>query len=137
MNASQVAIVPEADKSKITQPSYDSAARIELVNNDNDIIKYKSSSKTTQFAVFSEVYYSAGWNAYVDGKKTDYVRTNYTLRGMNVPAGDHAIEFRFEPASFAKGKTLTTIAQVLVLLLLAGGIYMEIRNRRKVERSVR
>jgi hypothetical protein len=130
LDASQTAIVPEADKSKITQPVFDSAAKIELVQNDNDIIQYKSSSKTAQFAVFSEVYYSAGWNAYVDGKKTDYVRTNYTLRGMNIPAGDHSIEFRFEPASFAKGKTFTSIAQVLVLLLLAGGVFMEVRSRR-------
>lgn len=135
LDASQTAIVPATDQSKVTQPVFDSAAKIELVSNDNDIIKYKSSASTPQFAVFSEVYYSEGWNAFVDGKKVDYVRTNYTLRGMNVPAGDHAIEFRFEPASFNKGKTFTTIAQVLVLLLLAGGIFMEWRGRRATVRN--
>ena len=76
LDASQIAIVPASEKSKITQPVYDSAAKIELVKNDNNIITYKSSAATNQFAVFSEVYYSEGWNAYVDSKKVDYVKTN-------------------------------------------------------------
>jgi hypothetical protein len=133
LDASQTAIVPIAEKDKVTQPSFDSSASIRLIRNDNDVVTYQSSSMSPQFAVFSEVYYSEGWNAYVDGKKVDYVRTNYTLRGMNVPAGQHTIEFRFEPASFKRGKTITTIGQVLVLLLLAGGIFWEWRRRRTLK----
>jgi len=132
LDASQTAIVSTTEKEKITQPVYDSAAKIELVNNDNDIVTYKSTAASVQFAVFSEVYYSEGWNAYVDGKKTDYVKTNYTIRGMNVPAGSHTIEFKFEPLSYKKGSQLTTIAQIIVLLLLAAGIFMEFRNRKRV-----
>jgi hypothetical protein len=131
LDASQTAIVSAANMNKVTQPVYDSAAKIELVKNDNNTVQYRSSAATTQFAVFSEVYYSEGWNAYIDGKKTDYLKTNYTLRGMNVPAGNHAIEFRFEPPSFKRGKTMTSIGQILVLLLLAAAIFMEIRNRKK------
>ncbi|MBL7740064.1 MAG: YfhO family protein [Chitinophagaceae bacterium] len=132
MDASQTAVVSAADKGKITQPVYDSTASIKLDTNDNNTIKYTSSSKTSQFAVFSEVYYSEGWNVYVDGQKADYVKTNYAIRGMNVPAGNHTIEFRFEPASFKKGKQYTSIAQIIVLLLLAGGIFLEVKNRKKV-----
>ncbi|HET6996370.1 MAG TPA: YfhO family protein, partial [Chitinophagaceae bacterium] len=109
LDASKVAIVSVNDKNKVTQPVYDSTAKIELVKNDNDIITYKSTASSTQFAVFSEVYYSEGWNAYIDGKKTDYVKTNYTLRGLSVPAGTHTIEFKFEPASYKKGRSLTAI----------------------------
>jgi hypothetical protein len=129
LDASQTAIVPVSEKNKITQPVYDSSATIKLVRNDNNVIQYKSSAKTNQFAVFSEVYYSEGWNAYIDGKKIDYVKTDYTLRGMNVPAGDHTIEFRFEPPSYKKGRMLTSIGQVLVLLLLAAGIFVEVRKK--------
>jgi hypothetical protein len=128
LDASQIAIAPISEKAKITQPVYDSAAKIELVSNDNDIITYKSTAATTQFAVFSEVYYSEGWNAYIDGKKTDYIKTNYAIRGMNVPAGSHTIEFKFEPASYKKGRQITSIAQILVLLLLAVGIFAEVRR---------
>lgn len=132
LNASQTAIVPDTEKNRITQPVYDSAATIALVRNDNDIITYTSTASSNQFAVFSEVYYSEGWNAYIDGKKTDYVKTNYTLRGMNVPAGKHTIEFKFEPPSYKRGRQLTVIGQILVLLLLATGIFIEVRNRKKV-----
>jgi uncharacterized membrane protein YfhO len=134
MDASKTAIVSVNDKSKVTQPVYDSAARIALVRNDNDLITYKSTASANQFAVFSEVYYSEGWSAYVDGKKTDYVKTNYAIRGMNVPAGTHTIEFKFEPASYTRGRMLTTVGQLIVLALLIVGIFVEVR-RRKVERS--
>ncbi|MFI5130835.1 MAG: YfhO family protein [Chitinophagales bacterium] len=131
LDASKVAIVPEDQKAKVTLPVYDSAAKIELVKNDNDVITYRSSAATGQFAVFSEVYYSEGWNAYIDGKKTDYVKTNYTLRGLSVPAGNHTVEFKFEPPSYKRGRTFTSIGQVIVLALLITGIFVEIRNRRK------
>jgi hypothetical protein len=131
LDASKVAIVPAIDKNKVTQPVYDSSAKIEMVKNDNDVITYKSNASSAQFAVFSEVYYSEGWNAYIDGKKTDYVKTNYTLRGLSVPAGAHTIEFKFEPASYKKGRSITTIGQILVLLLLIGGIFFDVVRRRQ------
>jgi uncharacterized membrane protein YfhO len=130
LNAKETAIVSSTDQAKVAQPQADSAAKIELVSNENNIVKYRSSATTPQFAVFSEVYYSEGWNAYVDGKKMDYVKTNFTLRGMNVPAGNHEIEFRFEPASYSKGRTFTMIGQILVLLLLAAAIFFEVRKRK-------
>jgi hypothetical protein len=130
LDASRTAIVAAADKSKITQPVYDSTAKITLVKNENDIITYKSSATSVQFAVFSEVYYSEGWNVYVDGNKVDYVKTNYVLRGMNVPAGSHTIIFKFEPSSYKRGRMLTTIGQAAVLLLLALGIFFGWRGRK-------
>jgi len=135
MDASKTAVVSADDKSKVTQPAYDSAAKIELVKNDNDVITYKSSASSNQFAVFSEVYYSEGWNTYIDGKKSDYVKTNYALRGMNVPAGNHTIEFKFEPPSYKRGRMFTSIGQVIVLVLLITGIFIEIRNRRQSARN--
>jgi hypothetical protein len=131
LNASQTAIVTTGEKDKVTQPVYDSAAKIELVKNDNDIITYKSSASANQFAVFSEVYYPEGWNAYIDGKKSGYVKTNYAIRGLSVPAGNHVIEFKFEPSSYTKGRMFTNIGQIGVMILLLAGIFMEIRRRKK------
>ena len=76
-------------------PQFDSSATIKLTENLNDKITYSYIASAPQFAVFSEVYYNHGWNAYVDGQKMPYVKTDYILRGMNVPAGKHTIEFRF------------------------------------------
>jgi uncharacterized membrane protein YfhO len=109
--------------------SFDSSAKIELVKNDNDIVTYKSSSATPQFAVFSEVYYSKGWKAFIDGKETDFVKANYVLRAMPVPAGDHTIEFRFDPASQKIGSTVTLICSVLMIALLGFGLWTFYKKR--------
>ena len=114
-----------------TDPAADSSATIQLASYDNDEIKYSTQSATNQFAVFSEIYYPAGWNAYIDGKKTDYAKVNYVLRGMPVPAGKHEIVFKFEPASYSNGQKLIYAGNVLFFLALAGGIFSLWKNREK------
>ena len=74
----------------------DTTASIRLKENLNDKLTYQFSAKSNQFAVFSEIYYDKGWNVTVDGQPADYVRVDYCLRGMAIPAGDHRIDFRFE-----------------------------------------
>jgi len=70
--------------------------------------------------VLSEVYYPAGWTATVDGQPAEIHKTNYVLRSVVVPAGQHTVVFRFEPDSFATGHLLSRIASGLVLLTLLG-----------------
>jgi membrane protein YfhO len=112
-------------------PQPDSSAKIQLVKNDNDKITYTSESTTNQFAVFSEVYYKAGWRAFVDGKEYPIIKTDYVLRGLALPAGKHNIEFRFEPQGYMKGKSLTLISSIILALLVLFAIYME-RKRNKM-----
>jgi Bacterial membrane protein YfhO len=119
-------------------PVKDSTASIKLIENLIDQISYKFSAKTNQFAVFSEVYYDKGWNAYLDGKKTDYCRVDYVLRGMPVPAGDHKIEFRFESHAVELGKTISFIASLLALvafLYILGGFLNFIKTVIKTEKN--
>ena len=92
-------------------------------------LKYSSKSKNEGLAVFSEIYYEKGWNAYVDGVKTDHFPVDYVLRAMMVPAGDHTIEFKFEPEVVKTGSTITLISAILMLLLLIGGIYFERKGK--------
>ncbi|MFV0248701.1 MAG: YfhO family protein [Tenacibaculum sp.] len=95
----------------------DTTASISLSQYDTTLLKYNSYSATEQFAVFSEIYYKDGWNAYIDGKPALYVRVNYVLRGMKIPAGKHNIEFRFEPEVIKRGTYLSAIAYILLLLI--------------------
>ena len=106
------------------QPRLDSSASIKLKENLNDIVSYTFKASSPQYAVFSEVYYSAGWNAFIDGKKTDYAKVNYILRGLSIPAGTHEIEFRFEPPSFTTGRTISIWSNILVMLSLLGAIIL-------------
>ncbi|MEO8112169.1 MAG: hypothetical protein ABI594_19115, partial [Ginsengibacter sp.] len=92
-NLRDIAVVEKKFQAQIKQmPVPDSSASINLKQNLNDKIDYTFHSTTPQFAVLSEVYYPLGWNAFIDGQKADYVKTDYVLRGMFVPAGDHEIE---------------------------------------------
>jgi hypothetical protein len=125
------AIVQKEFNSAVVQPRWDSAASIKLTKFDPDTLEYNFNSSSPQFAVFSEVYYPFGWNAYIDGKKANYCKTNYVLRGLSVPPGQHSIKFIFEPTSFKKGVTIAYIASFIILALLLGGLFMHWRTTRK------
>ncbi len=130
-NPSDTAFVQESFKASIPDlPTYDSAATIVLDKNDNDLITYSSSSNNNQFAVFSEVYYASGWKAFIDKKEAPIVKTNYALRGLPVPAGQHVIEFRFEPAGYLQGRKITTIAGFVLIALLVFTLFIEWRRNR-------
>jgi uncharacterized membrane protein YfhO len=104
---------------------------ITLTKYDNDTIEYNAMAVGNQFAVFSEIYYPAGWNAYLDGKKTDYYKVNYLLRGMPVPAGNHKISFIFEPASYKKSYQLALWSGILLYIFLIGGILLTVLDYRR------
>ncbi|MEP6616082.1 MAG: YfhO family protein [Ginsengibacter sp.] len=131
------AIIEKSFQTRISQiPARDSSATIKLVKDLNDKISYTYNSATPQFAVFSEVYYPLGWNAYVDGKKSDYVKVNYVLRGMSLPTGKHEVEFRLEPKSFNTGRTITIISTILVILSIIAAIILYFRGRNKPDAHV-
>jgi hypothetical protein len=111
-------------------PVKDSTASLKLIENLNDKITYQLQAKTNQFAVFSEIYYSEGWEAYIDGKRSPYAKVDYVLRGMAVPAGAHTIEFRFQPHSFILGNEISVWAAVITYLLLIGVLVQLIRKKR-------
>ncbi|HEX7411740.1 MAG TPA: YfhO family protein, partial [Bacteroidales bacterium] len=82
---------------------------------------YESKTGSDQLAVFSEIYYEKGWNAYIDGKPAPYFRANYVLRAMIVPAGKHTIEYKFEPAVYRTGEKISLASSLLLIVLLIGG----------------
>ncbi|HVT85790.1 MAG TPA: YfhO family protein [Chitinophagaceae bacterium] len=125
------AIVETSFSKFVTQPQWDSTSSIRLVHFDNDTMLYSSESNKPQFAVFSEVYYPFGWNVYLDGKKTDYCKVNYILRGMSLPVGKHEIKFIFEPESYKKGLKIGYMASYLILIFFVGGLFMQWRKRQE------
>lgn len=93
----------------------------------NELI-YKSSSQSDKLAVFSEIYYPAGWKCFIDGNESEYFRANYVLRGMIVPAGEHEIKFSFEPDSYYTGNKVSLASSILLILLLAGSVVWKLKN---------
>jgi uncharacterized membrane protein YfhO len=90
---------------------------------------YKSTSKTNRCAVFSEIYYPEGWNCYVDGQKTEAAQVNFILRAAMIPAGDHQVEWKFEPAVWEQGNAISSTGSILMLLLLAGTTFLAYKKR--------
>ncbi|RKE95236.1 YfhO family protein [Ichthyenterobacterium magnum] len=129
------AIYEKSDKSKVKaaveknyQFSVDSLALISLVDYKPNYLKYESSNNNEGFAVFSEVYYGEGWNAYIDGKIKPHQRVDYILRGMQIPAGNHTVEFKFEPKVIQTGSTIALASSILFGLLLIGGLWFGFRK---------
>jgi hypothetical protein len=111
------------DKLPLDEIARDSTANIDLTEVRPDYLVYESSSKSPQLAVFSEVYYPKGWNAYINGEISEYIRANYALRAIALPAGNHKIEFRFEPKVIKTGSTISLVSFILLLLILVGGLW--------------
>jgi flagellar basal body-associated protein FliL len=89
-----------------------------------DYLKYTTHSATQQLAVFSEIYYRPDWFAYIDGKPAEYMRVNYILRAMVVPAGDHVIEFRNEAPRLHKLDSVTVIFSIAFVIVVIGAIVL-------------
>ncbi len=113
--------------------NYMPSAKISLTEYRPNHLTYMSHATDPQLTVFSEIYYDAGWNVYIDGEKSEYIRANYILRAMVIPAGDHKIEWKFEPQSYFIGKKITFISSLILILLLVGVIVLEIKNNKNKE----
>lgn len=110
----------------------DSLSTIERVEYTPERLVYKAKCGSDKMAVFSEIYYPAGWKAFVDGEEVEIMRANYVLRALPLSAGEHEIEFRFEPKSFEMGDLIARIASALVVLLTLGacawGMYKRVKS---------
>ncbi|MBK7122383.1 MAG: YfhO family protein [Chitinophagaceae bacterium] len=129
---SAVAFVDERFKAAIPfTPVFDSSASIRLIENKNDEIKYEFNAATSQFAVFSEIYYPLGWDVYIDRKKSPYVKANYALRGLAIPAGKHTIDFVFDPASVRIGENISRYLHLFSVVFVLLCLFMAWKYRNK------
>ncbi len=100
-------------------------------NYENEYIKIETENSSDNLLVLSEIYYPAGWKAFIDGKETEIYKTNYALRSVFVPVGKHTIEMKFESPAFERGKLISTSLNIIVVILLGLGIFVEVRKRNK------
>lgn len=98
----------------------DSADKIELVSYQPNELEYKYTAGGERLAVFSEIYYPAGWLCYIDGNESSYFRANYVLRGMILPSGSHSVKFTFKPSSYYNGNKVSLASSLILILLTAG-----------------
>jgi hypothetical protein len=130
-NPSSTAIVDKKFESELSgfKAQKDSSGSIKLTGYKPNDLQYESNASSEQLAVFSEIYFSSGWNAYVDGKPAPHFRADYVLRSMRIPAGKHRVEFKFEPSIFVTGEKISAASMVLLFLLCGGAAFVELRKK--------
>jgi len=131
-NTKQTAIVHQEFESLIPNRIFevDSLASIKLIEVRPNYLYYETENTLPGLAVFSELYYPYGWNAYINGKAVEHFRANYAIRALMVPEGFNKIEFKFEPKVVQKGSSIALASSILLLLLLIGGVFFGIKSKR-------
>ena len=109
-------------------PGDTSEGKIELDDYKPNHLVYSYKTQTASLAVFSEIYYPEGWNAYIDGEPADHFRANYILRAMVLPPGEHKVEFKFEPDLYSFGEGISLASSGILLLLFFGVLFMEFKK---------
>jgi len=125
----QTALLPEPLDVPVTPIDSNSTAEVSLDHYDPEQVRWTVNTDAPRFFVASEVYYPAGWNAYLDGKKVPIHRVDYLLRGVHVSEGEHTLEMRFEPTADRYGRWIAWTSTILVY----GGVltFMGLRVRRR------
>lgn len=135
LNTKRVALIDKSvlGKTTISKQDFilDSLADINVEVYQPNYIKYKTNNSNAGFAVFSEIYYPKGWKVTIDGKEANFTRVNYILRGMEVSAGAHTIEFKFNPDVVKTGSSISLASSAILVILLAIGLFYEFKKRKE------
>ena len=131
IDPSTTAVIDQS-RFEVSAQQFNNSGKVTLVEYQPNYLRYEFENPANGLVVFSEIYYPRGWSATVDGEPVDILRANYVLRALEVPAGSHIIEFRFQPAAYHAGNKIMMVSSVLVLLLLAGSVFLELRPRSEV-----
>ena len=128
----KTAIIRESQRAALgeVRTGKDSISSVTLSAYGPRRLAFESNNAQDGFAVFSDIYYPTGWIAKIDGQEVPIIRTNYVLRGLAIPAGQHKIEFSYEPKNYATGQSLGLIGSILLSLLLLAAVLLQFRADR-------
>lgn len=135
INLKLLAVSDKKFADQVENTSFESSLNDQIILTDYlpNKLTYKSTTSADRFAVFSEIYYEKGWEATIDGEEATHIRVDYLLRGMEIPAGEHTVVFEFKPKSYYAGEKVSYAGSIILLLLLAGAIFLEFRKGKKAE----
>lgn len=112
-------INPEAERSAV------------VTNYNANEIQIEVEAGDAGFLVLSEIWYPKGWKAELNGEHIDVIRTNYVLRGFEIPAGEHLLEMRMEPVWYKTGNRLSVFGTILLFGFGVWGLFVQFRGQGK------
>ena len=135
LKSKQTAVIDKQFESTLngSNPTVDSSATIKLTKYQPNQLNYIAENKNEALAVFSEIYYDKGWNAYIDGNLVPHIRADYVLRALKIPAGKHEIVFKFEPQTVVLGEKIAYASSGVLygalVLIVAVLYFMKKKNQ--------
>jgi uncharacterized membrane protein YfhO len=109
----------------------DSLASVSVEEYNANTIRLSVSRTEPGFLVLSEIWYPPGWTITLNGEETEMIRTNYAVRGFEIPTGDHELEMRLEPAWYSTGRWMAIAGSLLLLGAGCIGLFGVFRSRKE------
>ncbi len=94
--------------------------RSEIVKYTNRAVTVLAKLNNAGILILADSYYP-GWKVYVDGKEKPILRADFFFRGVLLPAGDHVVEYRYEPRSFRIGLGISLVSLFGIVLYCVFG----------------
>jgi len=132
-NPKDIAYLEKEINVKLDKP--DSTVSAKLIKGEIHELEYEVNASGNNLVVFSDIYIPFGWKAYVDDKETEIYKTDYFLRSVVAPKGKHTVKFKYEPAVYYTGKSISIGANILLGLILIAGIFGYATSRKKSDES--
>ena len=114
-----------------TLPTAGGKGEIRLTEYRPNYLKYQYTADAPALAVFSEIYFNDGWEAFIDGKEAHYLRADYVLRAMELPAGTHTVEWRFRAPHWTLIEGITLVSSLAILGGLLVTVILVLRHERR------
>lgn len=108
-------------------------AYVKIDQYKDEFISIQAKATGNNLMFLGDTYYPKGWKALIDGKETKIYRVNHAFRGIVVPKGEHRIEFRFEPLSFAISKYLALTLSSLIILVFIFSLVSSKNRKEEVQ----
>jgi hypothetical protein len=131
-NAATTAVLEKTPPLQVTAPD---SAVAEILEYKSRTIRIKTYTSSPALLVLSEIYYPAGWSASIDGEPTEIYETNYILRSVLMPAGDHELVLEFDPSSYTSGWVTSHAAWAVAVISILGGLWQLPMVRKRFGRS--
>ncbi len=128
-NPAKLALV----ESEVQGTSAPDSSSIKQTANEMHRLEYDVYANKDAFLVLSEIYYPAGWTAFIDGKATEIYPVNHVLRGVKIPAGKHKLEMKFASPTYNKSITLSLLGLLTTVAAVLGGYFISRSKGKKPE----
>jgi hypothetical protein len=133
MDVARTAVLQQKLASPVFPP--DTNAHVAIKEYASRRIEIQTHVSQPALMVLSEIYYPAGWKAFVDGNETEIYRTNSILRSVVVPAGVHSIVFAFDPPLYRLGYILSNVGWGFALVFILFGLWRTPAVRTRLRRG--